>query len=152
ERHRTIEAGAPAGVAGAGSCLLDLDPDRILVAVDTHLDDALGGAGALAFAPERTARAAEIPSLTPLDRLPQCLRVHVGHHQQLPAGGVSGDAGDQAVGVEFRSERAAFFGLVGREGWAEGNFVSQDTPRRGRSGGSVTLRRPPKRPAKGGGR
>ena len=53
ERHRAVEARAPAGVAGAGPCLLDLDPDRVLVAVDAHLDDALDVAGALALAPER---------------------------------------------------------------------------------------------------
>ena len=52
ERHRAVEARAAAGVAGAGACLLDPDPDRILVAVDAHLDDALDVAGALALAPE----------------------------------------------------------------------------------------------------
>src|SRR5580704_4741470 len=41
ERHRAIKARAAAGVAGAGD-LLDLDPNRVLVAVDAHLDDALG--------------------------------------------------------------------------------------------------------------
>src|SRR5580692_5730438 len=62
ERHRAIKARAAAGVAGAGD-LLDLDPDSILVAVDAHLDDALGVAARLALLPQRAARAAEIPRL-----------------------------------------------------------------------------------------
>src|ERR1700731_4538504 len=50
ERHRAIKARAAAGVAGAGD-LLDLDPDRILVAIDAPLDDALGVAAGLALLP-----------------------------------------------------------------------------------------------------
>src|SRR5690348_1129276 len=61
ERHRAIEAGGPAGVAGAGADLLDAQPDRVLVAVDAQLDDALAVAGGLALLPELLARAAVEP-------------------------------------------------------------------------------------------
>ena len=52
QRHRPVEAGSPPGVAGSRSPLLDLDPDRVLVAVDAHLGDALGVAGAFALLPQ----------------------------------------------------------------------------------------------------
>ena len=49
-----IEARFPTGVAGR-TCLIDADPDRVLIAVDAHLDDALGLTRALAFSPQRIA-------------------------------------------------------------------------------------------------
>ena len=69
ERHGAVEARAPPGVAGARARLLDLEPDRVLVAVDAHLDDALDVAGAFALLPQRLARAAEVPGLAGLDGL-----------------------------------------------------------------------------------
>src|ERR1700730_9219940 len=56
ERHRAIEARAPPGVASAEPGLLHLDPDRILVAVEAHLHDALHVAGGFALAPEALPR------------------------------------------------------------------------------------------------
>ena len=53
ERHGAVEARAPPGVAGARPGLLDLDPHGVLIAVDAHLDHALGVAGGLALAPQR---------------------------------------------------------------------------------------------------
>src|SRR5580693_4119800 len=82
ERHRAIKTRAAAGVAGAGD-LLDLDPDRVLVAVDAHLDDALGVAGGLALLPQRAPRAAEIPGLPRCDGLRQRLGIHVRDHQHI---------------------------------------------------------------------
>src|SRR6185369_10372765 len=67
ERYRAIEARAPPGVAGAGARLLDLDPHRVLVAVDAHLKNALHVARALALAPQRAARAAVVPGFAGLD-------------------------------------------------------------------------------------
>src|SRR5450759_731032 len=59
-RHLAIEARAAAGVArGAG--LLDQDPDRVLIAIQAHLDHALDMAGGLALSPQRIAGAAEVP-------------------------------------------------------------------------------------------
>src|SRR5262245_8079486 len=46
ERDRAVEAADAPGVAGAGADLLDAQPQRVLVAVDPHLDDALGVARA----------------------------------------------------------------------------------------------------------
>src|SRR5262249_58047984 len=83
QRHRAVEARAPAGVAGAGTLLLDPDPHRVLVAIDAHLDDALRVAGGFAFAPKGSTGAAEIPRLPGRDRLLQRLRVHFGDHQTI---------------------------------------------------------------------
>ena len=95
--------------------LLDLDPDRVLVAVDPHLDDALDVAGALALLPQRLARAAEVPGLAGLDRCAaQRLGVHVRDHQHVAGRGVGGDAGDEPVGVELRREGEAFLDRFGR--------------------------------------
>src|SRR5260370_41242136 len=54
ERHRAIKARAAAGVAGARD-LFDLDPNRVLIAIDSHLDDALDVAARLALLPQRAA-------------------------------------------------------------------------------------------------
>ncbi len=96
-------------MAGARPVLLDLDPDRVLVAIDPHLDDALGVAGAFALPPQRLARAREIPGLAGLDGALERLGVHVRDHQQFAGPGVGGDAGDEAVGVELRRQHEAFF-------------------------------------------
>jgi len=56
--HRAVEAGPSAGVARS-ACLLDPDPDRVLIAIQAHLDHALDMAGSFAFAPQRVAGAAE---------------------------------------------------------------------------------------------
>src|SRR5215470_14461505 len=94
ERHHAIEARAPAGMAGAGALLLDLDPDRVLVAVNAHLEDALGVAGLLALAPQLLARAAEVPGVTGCDGARKRLGVHVRDHQELARLRVGRDASD----------------------------------------------------------
>ena len=43
-----------------------------------------------------------------LQRRAERLRVHPRHHQDIAAGGIDGDAGDQAVRVEARREPAGF--------------------------------------------
>src|SRR4051812_8977319 len=65
-----VEAGSAAGMARA-PLLLDPYPDRILIAIHTHLDDALGLTRSLTFSPQRTARAAEIPCFAAGDGFPQ---------------------------------------------------------------------------------
>src|SRR6516164_4400177 len=52
ERHGAIKTRPSSGMAGAGD-LFDLDPNRVLVAIDAHVDDALRVAGGLAFFPQR---------------------------------------------------------------------------------------------------
>src|SRR5690349_1106358 len=77
ERHRAIEARAPAGVTGARPLLPHLDPDGVLIAIDPQLDHALDMAGALALAPQPPARAAEVPGLAAFDRARERLGAHV---------------------------------------------------------------------------
>src|SRR4029077_5471127 len=55
QRHRAVEAGTPTGMAGPRTLLLDPDPNRILITVDAHLDDALNVARRFALAPEGAA-------------------------------------------------------------------------------------------------
>src|SRR5262245_29804830 len=126
ERHRAVEAGAPAGMAGPRPRLLDLDPDRVLIAVDAHLHHALHVAGALALAPERPPRAAEVPGLPGRDGPLERLRIHVRDHEHLARARVGRHAGDETVGVEFGREGEAFFDLFGRAGLGEyGGWVGQ---------------------------
>src|SRR5665213_3867364 len=66
QRHGAIEARTPAGVASAGTGLLDFEPQRILVAVDAQFDHALAVARLLALFPKFLARAGKIPSLASL--------------------------------------------------------------------------------------
>src|ERR1700682_3245923 len=49
-----VEAGTPASVARR-ACLLDPDPDGVLIAIHPHLDHALDMAGGFAFSPQRVA-------------------------------------------------------------------------------------------------
>src|SRR5260370_7162088 len=62
ERHRAIEARAPPGMASAGSGLLHLDPDRILVAVEAHLHDPLHVPGGSALPPTPLPPPAKYPT------------------------------------------------------------------------------------------
>src|ERR1700754_798946 len=113
---RAVEARAPPGVAGRAR-LLDLDPDRVLVAVHSHLDHALGVAGGLALAPQRIARAAEIPGVAALDGLAQRLGVHVRDHQHLAARSIGGDAGQKTSRVEFGLECQPLLAVVRLGRW-----------------------------------
>src|SRR5262249_12463801 len=96
ERDRAVEAADAPGVARAGADLLDAQPQRVLVAVDTHLDDALGVARAFALLPQLLARAAVEPGLAAHDGLGERLGIHVRDHQHLGRPGVSDHTGDQA--------------------------------------------------------
>src|SRR5262249_39140134 len=80
ERHGAIKTRPSSGMAGAGD-LFDLDPNRVLVAIDAHVDDALRVAGGLALFPQRVARATEIPSFAGGNGFRQRLRVHMRDHQ-----------------------------------------------------------------------
>jgi len=99
-------------MTGAGALLLDPDPHRVLVAVDSHLDNALGMTGGFAFAPEASARAAEIPGFAGGDSLLQRLRVHVGDHEHVARSRIGDDTSDEPIGVEFGRKHAAFLDLV----------------------------------------
>ena len=70
------------------------------------------------FFQSAVARARPVVGDAGLERQRQRLGVHVRHHQQRAVAGIGDDGGDQAVGVEARRERRAFFQrvLVGRSG------------------------------------
>ena len=110
--------------------LLDLDPDRVLVAIDAHLDDALGVAGRLALLPQRAARAAEVPGLAGGDGFRQRLRIHVRDHQHVAGRGVGRDTGHEPVGVEFRRQRRAFFEVGERQAMAMSDTACRARSRR----------------------
>src|SRR5262249_22274606 len=120
-----VEAGAPPGMAGARAGLLHLDPDRVLVAIDPHLDHALDVARTLALAPEALAGAAEIPRLPARDGAPQRLGVPVRDHQHLARARLGHDAGQEPVGVEFRRQHETLFDLRGRAGLGKGRLLAQ---------------------------
>src|SRR5688500_6099034 len=65
--YRAIEARPPAGVARRPARLIDPQPDRVLIAIDPDLAHALHVTRRLTFAPQRFARAAEIPGLAARD-------------------------------------------------------------------------------------
>src|SRR5262249_7535063 len=104
QRHGAIKAGAAAGMTGARPALLNLDPDRVLVAVDAHLDDALHVARTLALAPQGAARTAVVPGVAARDRALQSFGVHVRDHQYVAGLRVGRHAGHQPFGVEFRRQ------------------------------------------------
>ncbi len=110
--HGTVEARAPTGVAGARALLFDLQPKRVLVAIDAQFDHALDMAGRLALLPKRLARTAVVPGLAACDGFPKRFFVHVRDHQHVARFGVGHNSSDQSVGVEFRREGQAFFDVV----------------------------------------
>src|SRR6516165_720685 len=106
-------------------CLLDLDPHRILIAVDPHLNDALTVSGTLSLAPKTLARAAVIPRLAGDDGPAQRLGVHMGDHQQIAGTGVGHNAGDEPLGIEFGLEHATFLDALRRVGWTGDDGIRQ---------------------------
>src|SRR3989304_6716883 len=84
ERDHPIEAGsAPGWAGGLDARRLDLQPDRVLVAVGAHLDDALRVPALLALAPEAAARPRPIMCFPRFDGSGKRLVIHVGEHQHL---------------------------------------------------------------------
>ena len=114
ERYRAVKARTPAGVTGAGARLLDLQPERVLIAIDAQFNHALDVAGTLALFPQCFARAAVVPGLAACDGIAQGLGVHVRDHQHVAGAGVGGDRGDQPVGAEFGRKGQALLDLGGR--------------------------------------
>lgn len=100
-------------MAGAGAHLLDLQPNRILVAVDTHFVNLLDLAGGIALAPERPPAAAVVMRLARLEAAGERLRIHIGEHQDLARLRIGGHGGQETVGIEFGHEDCAGFDLGG---------------------------------------
>ena len=104
-----------------GAGLLDPDPDRILIAIQAHLDHALGLTRRLTFSPQRVARPAEVPGVAARDRLAQRLVIHVRDHQHVAGGGIGRDTGHEPGRVEFRLEGQPLFAVVGCCGCGHGS-------------------------------
>src|SRR5215204_867690 len=83
KRHGAVKARAASGVAGAFSGLLDLDPDGVLIAVEPHLDHALGVARGLTLLPQPRPRAAVIPGRARLDGAEKRFGIHMRDHQHI---------------------------------------------------------------------
>src|SRR6202167_5272392 len=111
--YGAVEARAAAGVAGSTG-LFDPDPDRVLIAIDPHLDHALDMAGAFAFSPQRMAGAAEVPGFPAGDGLAQGFIVHMRDHQHLAGAGVGRHAGHEPRRVEPGLEPKPFLDVIDR--------------------------------------
>ena len=98
---RPEEAGAVALVAGRPD-LLDLEEQRVAVAVEGHLLDRLGMAADFALHPKLLAGPAPKPGLAGFEGLLQGGPVHPGHHQHAARLLFLNDCRDQAVCVEFQ--------------------------------------------------
>ena len=95
------EAGVVTLMTG-GAILLDLDEERVAVAVEGDVFDGLGVAAFLAFHPVFLAGAAPKMGLASLDGVGERGAVHPRHHHDASGFLFLNDGGDQAVGVKFQ--------------------------------------------------
>jgi len=100
----TEKTAARAGVAGR-AIGNGLQHQTILIAVHEDFADMQEIAGRLAFQPQ--ALSATRPEMRPAAALrqPDCLRVHMRHHQHFTGFGMGDDRRQQAGGIEFWLER-----------------------------------------------
>ena len=77
----------------AGNLNIDLQPDRVLIAVDPHLANAEHVARRLALAPKPPAAARPEMRVARSPRRRERFGVHMGDHQHLARGGVGHDGG-----------------------------------------------------------
>jgi len=82
--------------------LLDLDQQRIAVAIKSDVFHGLGMSAGLAFHPELLARTAPEMSLAGLQGFLQRGLVHPSHHQDAPGVLLLDDRRNQAVGIELK--------------------------------------------------
>ena len=83
------------------SCLIDLDEERVLIAIVQDLCNALNVARGFTFLPELLARTAPKPGETAFHGLLQRCRVHVRDHEDLVCSTVLDDSGDEAFFIVF---------------------------------------------------
>jgi hypothetical protein len=102
--------------------LLHSDPDGILVAVHAHLDDFLRVSAGLAFTPELLARPREKPCVTRVNAKAKRLCIHVSKHQNVARVHICYNGSHQAIAIEFRRQRTAFFKCQLGFRWCEGRF------------------------------
>jgi len=98
-------------VARSGALLLDFQPQRILIAINSYFDHALDMPGRLSLFPERLARTTVVPDLAARDGLTKRLFIHMPDHQDIARFCVGRDGSDQSVGTKFRREGKTFFDI-----------------------------------------
>ena len=94
------EATAVARVAGPAR-LLDLEKQRVAVAIGEPPQDALRIAAALAFEPQLAARTAPIVHEAGLDRLGKRLAIHPRDHHDAPVACSLNDSRHETLFIEF---------------------------------------------------
>ena len=88
------------------------NPERVLVAIDSHVDDAQDIAGRLPLLPKRAPAAGPEMRLSGITGKRQRLRVHMREHQHLPRIGIGDDGSDEAVHVISGIKDEARFAFV----------------------------------------
>ena len=91
-------------MAGAGTFLVHIEDEGVLVAVGADFADGLGVAGGGSFVPNFLAAAGEIDGFADFEGLAEGFLIHPGQHEGFLGFGIDGDSGEEAVGVEFWAE------------------------------------------------
>ena len=95
------EAAAAPGVAGDAAGLVDLQQDRVVVAVKADFQHFLGVAGFLALVPQLAPRTRPIHGFASFHRQLQRFAIHPGEHQHIAARRILGDDRGEALLVPF---------------------------------------------------
>src|SRR6266404_3611106 len=95
-----VEAGRLAGVTSRPRRLNSHD-ERIAVAIQQHIGDALSVAGSLALVPKLRSRTRPEPRLPSLQRSIQALSIHVSQHQYAARVSVLHNGGHQTALIEL---------------------------------------------------
>src|SRR5579863_2671419 len=93
-------------MAGTGTFLIDLDDERVGVAIDKDAPDALTVARGLALLPQLLAASRKEPRPSCLERALQRLFVHVANHQDVSRRRLLHDRRDEPVRVETDRDTA----------------------------------------------
>src|SRR5690349_2512929 len=96
-------------MACSGSLLLDLQPDRILVAIDSQFEHALDMSGRLPLFPERLTRTAVVPGFAAGDGLTKGFFIHMPDHQDVARFCVGHDSSNQPIRAKLRREGETLF-------------------------------------------
>src|SRR5262249_48147796 len=96
--HLAEEAACVTLMARRTTNLMDLEEDRVGVAVDVDFAYFLDVPPLFAFAPELAAAAAVIHGAAGSQRFLVGFLIHPGEHQHLSCGGVLGNGGDETAG------------------------------------------------------
>ncbi len=109
EVHSAVKTSAATGVAGAGTQLIDVEDDGVLIAVGPDFVDFLHVSGSGSFVPDFLSTAGVINRLAKLKGHFQRLGVHVSKHERFFGRRIHGQSGDESVGVEFWGKDGVFF-------------------------------------------